>query len=718
MLEVDKILRYEERCQRIQTGALLFGPTGDRLFAETLEKRPGFVGRIDFIHKINITSLFEVCCDTNPNFDTGKAVWYPSHMVFDYSDEDISLYEIKFITEDDIAVSWQKWENHSGIPVALTLRVQAELCQTKQEKDGVFFLETPKTFHGFRVGAAVCTNINLENMSQGFIVEPGKSVEFIVGAAAVNLETETCSNAIQKIKSYLKQASSEEQFQLHERKYGDFFQNAPSFECSDKILNHTWMYRWFLLRHCMAKPNFGYLQHTVEYEGRSHKVSKVPFERKGWEFTKLIPLSTPLHLTDLRWHTDWEQAHEITRSFFSTADENGIARTAYVHEYGKPYANYMVWAVYRLYLIDGDLDFVREMLPAMIRFVEGHVKAYGNPAGLLQIEEVHQRTGKEYQPSYWYFHRDESGEYPKNPKDSSRYTPLKRVDRSVYHYLNLKGLSAMCRLTGDRERGRKYRQMAERLSTEINEKMWDPETDFYYDLHFQTDEKAMVKNIVGIYPYWAEIAGNREKKGILRLFDQQHFATGSAFASVSRECPAYRPMGSWMGNFIKGRDGCVWCGPSWPYTTGIALDAAARQSKQEGHIYDNEFGKFLRQYCIQHFRDGVLERPYLVEHYNAETGEPLSDDADYNHSYWLDLVITHVCGLEAGEQELTIDPIDIGLKYFKLDGVNIRGRRYGVFYSKDRDRKHLDLEKGFTVTRDGETIFHSEQLTKTILPLE
>lgn len=716
MLKVDESLGYEERCLRIKTGALLFGPTGNRLFAETLEKKPGFVGRVDFIHKINITSLFEVVCSTNPDFCPGKAVWYPSHMSFDFSDEDVALHEIKFITEDDLAVSWQRWENHSDQPVVLTLRVQAELCQTRWE-DGIYFLETPVTYHGFRVGAAVSSNIHLEDMPQGLTVQPGESIEFVVGAAAVNLETETCADAVQKIKRYLNQASPEGLFQLHERKYGEFFQNAPSFESSDEVLNHTWMYRWFLLRHCMAKPDFGYLTHTVEYEGRSHKVSKVPFSRKGWEFTKLIPLSTPLHLTDLRWHGDREQAHEIARSFFSTADENGIARTAYVHEYGKPYANYMVWAVYRLYLTDGDLSFVKELLPAMIRFVDGHTKLYGSSTDLLQIEEVHQRTGKEYQPSYWYFHRDEDGEYPKNPKDFSRYTPLKRVDRSVYHYLNLKGLSAMCRLAGDQDRSQQYHQAAERLAAEINEKMWDAETDFYYDLHFQTDEKAMVKNIVGVYPYWAEIAGDNEKNGIQRLFDEQHFAVGSAFSSVSKECPAYRPMGGWMGNFIKGRDGCVWCGPSWPYTTGIALDAAARQSKREGHVYDREFGKYLRQYSLQHFRDGVLHRPYLVEHYNAETGEPLSDDVDYNHSYWLDLVITHVCGLEAGERELVIDPVDIGLKYFKLDGVTIRGNRYGICYS-DKDRKHLGLEKGFTVTRNGETVFHHDTLTKTVLTLE
>lgn len=717
MLKVDESLRYEERCLRIKTGALLFGPTGDRLFAETLEKKPGFVGRMDFIHKINITSLFEVACSANPDFYTGKTVWYPSHMTFDYAGEDIVFHEVKYITEDDTAVSWQTWENRSGAPVTLALKVQAERCRTSQEADGTYYLETPMTEHGFRVGVAVRSNMGLEHGPR--TLEPGQVFDFMAAASAVNLETGTKEDAVRQVKAYLGQSPVEEIiFERYQEQYNAFFQKAPSFESSDEMLNRTWMYRWFILRHCMAKPNCGNLTHTVEYEGRSHKVSKMPFERKGWEFTKLIPLSTPLHLTDLRWHTDREQAHEIARSFFSTADENGIARTAFVHEYGNPYANYMVWAMYRLYLADGDLDFVREMLPAMTRFVEGHIKVYGNPSDLLQIERVHQRTGKEYQPSYWYFHRDENGDYPKNPKDPAKYTPLKRVDRSVYHYLNLKGLAAMYRLAGDEDSGRKYGALAERLARDINEKMWDPETGFYYDLHYQTGEKAMVKNIVGIYPYWAGIAGEREKAGIQKLFDRGHFATGSAFASVSRECPAYRPMGGWMGTFIKGRDGCVWCGPSWPYTTAIALDAAARQSKREDHLYDKEFGAFLREYCIQHFRDGDLERPYLVEHYNAETGEPLSDDADYNHSYWLELVVAHVCGLEVGEREIVVDPVEIGLKYFKLENLNIRGHQYGLFYSRDKAREKLGLERGFVITRDGEKIFSSDELAKTVISLE
>ena len=197
-------------------------------------------------------------------------------------------------------------------------------------------------------------------------------------------------------------------------------------------------------------------------------------------------------------------------------------------------------------------------------------------------------------------------------RDKSTYTPLKRVDRSVYHYLNTKGLAAICRILQDPDQ-KKYEELAEKIAADINQKMWDQNTHFYYDLHYQTDEKAMVKNIVGFYPYWAEITDDEKLSGLKYLMDPAHFNTGNAFPSVSKENPVYSPDGGWQGNFIKGRNGCVWDGPSWPYTTGIALSALGRQSQLHGHKYDRDFWIFFRQYTAQHFRDGVLERPYLVE---------------------------------------------------------------------------------------------------------
>ena len=161
-----------------------------------------------------------------------------------------------------------------------------------------------------------------------------------------------------------------------------------------------------------------------------------------------------------------------------------------------------------------------------------------------------------------------------------------------------------------------------------------------------------------------------------------------------------------MGSFIKGRNGCVWCGPSWPYTTGIAIDVIGVQSKKYNHIYDEQFGYFLREYSLQHFRDRDIRKPYLVEHYNAETGEPLSDDVDYNHSFYIDLIISHVAGLQITPEGIEFNPVNIGLDFYKLDNVNIRNDCYTISYRKAECNaaEAAGIEAGYNVYKNGNKI--------------
>ena len=58
----------------------------------------------------------------------------------------------------------------------------------------------------------------------------------------------------------------------------------------------------------------------------------------------------------------------------------------------------------------------------------------------------------------------------------------------------------------------------------------------------------------------------------------------------------------------------MWAGPSWPYTTAIALEAIALQSRRFGHRYDEGFTRLLREYSWQHFRHQNLHEPYPVSY--------------------------------------------------------------------------------------------------------
>ena len=95
------------------------------------------------------------------------------------------------------------------------------------------------------------------------------------------------------------------------------------------------------------------------------------------------------------------------------------------------------------------------------------------------------------------------------------------------------------------------------------------------------------------------------------------------------------------------------------------------------------------------------------------TDEAISDEPDYNHSYYLELIMALVAGVTLREDKVIIDPVDIGLDYFKLDNLNIRGKNVAVHYAKDEDTAtEENIQTGLTVFVDGNPAAHSDKLSK------
>ena len=709
MLEIDKQLKYPNRSLTAYCEKMLFAPVGDRLYCDCLDKLPGFCGHIDFIHKMNIPQLFTVKCSTEPDFTVADTVWYPSRLVMTYSDKKIKFEEVKMITKNDIAFSTQTWENHSKKDITLELVVDASCCKV-EKKDNYIWLEMPEERNTILVGAAIRWDASDK---ETIVLKPGETVSFTIAAAATDITVEGREAAVDRLNEFFAKNLMPEQYvEENAKEFNKFFESLPKFECSDQVINKTWYYRWYILNHNTSRPRHGYLQNTTVYEGRGHKTSKSePLKVNGWEFSRLICLSSPLQLTDYKWCPDKEMLHDIVKGVLAQMDDNGIIQSSFTHHRGSPFSNFLIWAVYQMYLVDGDIEFVKEILPLMKKVVDGNIEVYGAKNDNLQIEVRHQRTGKEYQPSYWYF-----TDFPINGKDKTKIVPMKRLDTSVYHYLNTLGLAKMMKDAGD-ENYSYYENFAGELAKNVNDKMWDSQTGFFYDLHHETDEKAMVKNIVGFYPYWAQLADEDKQEGMNYLFDENYFNTGAVFATTAKDCVAYSPFGAWMG-FMRSRNSCMWNGPSWPYTNGIMLDTIGKQSKSHNHKYDKEFAEFLRKYSLEHYKSHDINYPYLVEQYHAVTDEGISDEPDYNHSYYLELIFAHVAGITLDEEKLVIDPIDIGLEYFKLDDVVIRGKKYSIQYANNEETAEEEgIKAGLVVYVEGKEVASLDKLGKIELSL-
>lgn len=706
---LDEQLRAGRKALRTLPGALLLGSTGARLWADYVEPVPGFAGRFDFIHKVNIPLLYKVTCSLAASFEPCRTEWHPSHLRMEYEDGRIALRERKFISWDDCAVSCQTWTNRSGEDLVLRLEADGSRFAERDGNDLFGTFDIPH--YSFDVAGAIA--VSDPELLDGLRIAPGETKQLVICAALGIAGADDRSLLRERASAYAHSGLDAEQTAArHSAEYERWFERTPAFHSSDVLLNRTWTYRWFLLRHNLADPRYGHLPYPLFYEGRSHKKSKRPFDKGGWEFSKLINLSVPLHLMDARWYHDPVYCEGALRNMDASPGEDGLYRCLTVDEIMHSFANFGCWAAYQLYLVHRNKDTIAKLLPSLKRQIEGWKRIHGSDRDELMIEYKHTRTGKEYQPSYWYFH-----DYPKNPKDKSTYTHLKRVDRSVYHYLNTLGVAELCAVMGDPDEAA-FRRLAERIRHDILDKMWDEESQFFYDLHYETDEKALVKNIVGIYPGWAQMIDDSYDGMIEHLFDPEQFHTNCPFPSVSADCPAYSKEGGWMGHFVKGRNGCVWDGPTWPYTNSIALDALARESKRRGHRFDSRFAYYLREYAFLHFQQRDLGRPGLVEHYNSETGEPLSDEQEYNHSYFIDLLISHVAGLTVERDGIALDPLDIGLDYFRLDRLRVAGRELAITYRKPGapvPAELADLEEGYRLYADGRLVFESGGLCRTAL---
>lgn len=671
MTRIDDLLKTGRRGLRTRPGSLLLGPTGARLWVDYLEDRPGFAGAIDFIHKLNIPLLFTIERELGPVPQPSDVVWRPSHLTTQSRHGALTLEERRYITWDDVAVSVQRWHNPSGDGATLKLVTDPEWVA--REAGGARG-ERAIDAHGFVLRAVVAASD--PRAWDGLVIAPGETRELVVAAVLGTRETDDWERLAAQATAITAQPA-DTLMQTQVDAYQAWFDQTPRFSSSSPMLDRLYAYRWYLMRNTLARPGLSPLGGTFFYEGRSHKMTKTPWAPVGWEFSKLIPLSTPMHLIESRWHQEAGLGTDVFATLAQVQGEDGQFHARTLGKELNPYANFMGWAAYQYGLAQGVNDRLHDGLELLKRQVRGEDRFLASSGDGLPIQQRHQLTGKEYQPSYWFFH-----EYPNDPFDPATYTPLKRVDRAIYQYLNARGVAGLCRLTGDGE-AHEFDALAERVAHSVLDKQWDSDTGFFYDLHHETDQKAMVRNVVGFYPYWAGLTSGEHLPGMLAALGPEHFDTPVPLPSTSPECPVFQSGGSWKGQFFKGRNGCMWDGPTWPYTNSVAIDAIGNVSRANGHAQDGLFAHFFWKYALLHFQqqDGVT--PYLVEHYDSMTGEPISDEPDYSHSYLIDLIVRQVAGVQLDEAGyVSLDPVDIGLEHFALKGLPVRGKLLDIEYSR------------------------------------
>ena len=283
-----------------------------------------------------------------------------------------------------------------------------------------------------------------------------------------------------------------------------------------------------------------------------------------------------------------------------------------------------------------------------------------------------------------------------------------------YLYADTVALAVLAERRCDDRAAEAYRREADTLRLQINTRLWNDNIHMYGTLS-EDGQPQNVREQIGYIP-WIYSIPDRGKDGCFRyLLDSTCFLSPYGLRTADASHPDYR-------KYYK--HSCLWNGPVWPFATAQTLTAVAEylQTTALPVISPKDFMQLLLTFAYSHRdSDGT---PWLDENMDPDTGiwlarEILRNDEKnkmpdrgrhYNHSTFLDLVITGLCGIRPAEGNiLEILPLGRSLAHFTLRGVLYHGHDISIHWQQD---------SGLQVTVDGSRTYFQSAADTAALRIE
>jgi len=295
------------------------------------------------------------------------------------------------------------------------------------------------------------------------------------------------------------------------------------------------------------------------------------------------------HAIALR-HIDPELARDQLRTMLAGQCEDGMIPDV-VHDEGivdhidhpvaarvtKPPV--MAWAALKIHAFDHNLEFLREIYPALKRWNGWWFK---------------QRMG-EIEGLAHYRHPYSSG-LDDNPMWDHGF-PVVAVDLNTYLVIQLDSLAAIAGQLGLNDEARAWRVRADQLAERMLAVLYDRQQGFFWPRHH--GEPISERTPFNLYPLWTgRMPAGIEAQLVAHLTDPDLFWAPHPLSTVARNAPSYAP-------------GTMWRGPVWININYIFVEALER-------IGRDELAGELRRRTIEL----VAANPGVHEYYNPEDGTP------------------------------------------------------------------------------------------------
>ena len=194
---------------------------------------------------------------------------------------------------------------------------------------------------------------------------------------------------------------------------------------------------------------------------------------------------------------------------------------------------------------------------------------------------------------------------------------VEAVDASVYMYREYLAMSLIADRLGKAEDSQSHRAKADLLARQINQHLWSPGEQMYFNLDTGSGELIKLQAWTNFLPLWAGIAPPERAKAMI----EKHLLRAEAFwgqygvPSVSRQEVIYNQARKGLyGSY--DRTVSNWQGPIWVVANYLVMHGLLNYGYQQQAVE-------LAQKIVRLLEDDIRRTGGMHENYDAETGAGL-----------------------------------------------------------------------------------------------
>lgn len=206
------------------------------------------------------------------------------------------------------------------------------------------------------------------------------------------------------------------------------------------------------------------------------------------------------------------------------------------------------WAVWNVFEQTGDMEFIKEMFPKLLRYHEWWYENRDHDHnGLCEYGS----TDGTVEAALWESGMDDAvrfdGRKTVRNKDGAWSLDVESVDLNAYLYAEKGYLSELARRLGDAGTANRLDREGETLKQNIREMMFNKETGFFHDIDLRDKGFLKAQGPEGWIPLWAGVATREQAASVKQVIcDPMKFATFIPFPTVSRDSKRFN-TGYWRG---------------------------------------------------------------------------------------------------------------------------------------------------------------------------